>query len=168
MIKVLQGCILKLLFYSVNSVFILYRTGNMQFAILLSFVASSSLLPCGRQSTHPPTPCYISPYVVHNVYDFISQKYQLPLHKITSPWNVATHHKLLIIEGHIYWICFVTFWSCGGTRFTICRILVNFCAFHIDFIVNRPLIAHSSLYTRLKPTCDKKIGIMGLIYIINQ
>ncbi len=40
--KVLQGCILKLL-HSVNSVPILYRPGNMQSAILLSFVASSSL-----------------------------------------------------------------------------------------------------------------------------
>ncbi len=32
---------------------------------------------------------------------------------------------------------------------------------------HRPLIAHLSLYTRLKPTCDKKIG-MGLVYIFNQ
>ncbi len=38
----------------------------------------------------------------------------------------------------------------------------------IDLILNRPLIAHLSLYTRLKPTCDKKIGITGLVYIINQ
>ncbi len=47
---------------------ILYRTGNTQFAILLSFVASSSLSPCGLQSTHPPVPSYISPYVVYNIY----------------------------------------------------------------------------------------------------
>ncbi len=52
MIKVLQGCILKLLLHSVNSVLILYRTGNMQSAILLSFLASSSLPPCELQSTH--------------------------------------------------------------------------------------------------------------------
>ncbi len=38
----------------------------------------------------------------------------------------------------------------------------------IDFIVTRPLVAHLSLYTRLKPACDKKIGIMGLVYIFNQ
>ncbi len=38
----------------------------------------------------------------------------------------------------------------------------------IDLIVNRPLIVHLSLYTRLKPTCDKKIEIMGLVYITNQ
>ncbi len=39
----------------------------------------------------------------------------------------------------------------------------------IDLIVTRPLIAHLSLYTRVKPTCDKKIGIMGLVvYIFNQ
>ncbi len=38
----------------------------------------------------------------------------------------------------------------------------------IDLIVNRPLMAHLSLYTRLTPTCDKKIEIMGLVYIINQ
>ncbi len=68
MIKVLQGCILKLSFHSVNSVLILYRTGTMQSAILLSFVASSSLPPCGLQSTHPPMPSYISPYIVYNVY----------------------------------------------------------------------------------------------------
>ncbi len=37
----------------------------------------------------------------------------------------------------------------------------------IDLIVNILLITHSSLYTRLKPTCDKKIGIMGLVYIVN-
>ncbi len=36
----------------------------------------------------------------------------------------------------------------------------------IDLIVTRPLIAHLSLYTRLKPTCDKKIGIMHKCYII--
>ncbi len=69
MINVLQCCILKLLLHSVNSVPILYRTGNRQSAILLSFVASSSLLPCGLQSMHPRMPCYISPYVVYNVYD---------------------------------------------------------------------------------------------------
>ncbi len=40
----------------------------MQSAILLSFVASSSLPPCGLQSTHPPMPCYVSLYVVYNVY----------------------------------------------------------------------------------------------------
>ncbi len=33
----------------------------------------------------------------------------------------------------------------------------------IDLIVNRPFVAHVSLYTRLKPICDKKIGIMGLV-----
>ncbi len=38
----------------------------------------------------------------------------------------------------------------------------------IDLIVNRSLIAHLSPYTRLKPTCDKKIEIMGLAYIFNQ
>ncbi len=34
MIKVLQSCILKLSLHSVNSVLILYRTGNIQSAIL--------------------------------------------------------------------------------------------------------------------------------------
>ncbi len=81
MMKVLQGCVLKLLLYSVNTVLILYRTGNMQSAILflyrtgnmqsailLSFVTSSSLPPYGLQSTHPLMPCYISPYIVYNVY----------------------------------------------------------------------------------------------------
>ncbi len=58
MIKVLHGCILKLLLHSINSVFILYRTGNMQSAIFLSFAASSSLSPCGLQSTHSPMPCF--------------------------------------------------------------------------------------------------------------
>ncbi len=62
MIKVLWGCIFKL-------VLILYRAGNMQFAILVSFIASSSLLSCGLQSTHLPLPCHISPYVVYNIYD---------------------------------------------------------------------------------------------------
>ncbi len=46
-IKVLQCCTLKLLLQSVNSVIILYRTGNMQSAILLSFIASSSLQHVG-------------------------------------------------------------------------------------------------------------------------
>ncbi len=40
----------------------------MQSALLLSFVATSSLPPCGLQSTHPPMRFYISPYVVYNVY----------------------------------------------------------------------------------------------------
>ncbi len=42
------------------------------------------------------------------------------------------------------------------------------CVRSIDFIVSRPLIAHLSLYTRLKPASDKKIRIMGLVYIFNQ
>ncbi len=37
----------------------------------------------------------------------------------------------------------------------------------IDLIVNRSFIAHLSLYTKLKPICDKKMGIIGLVYIIN-
>ncbi len=41
------------------------------------------------------------------------------------------------------------------------------CVSYINLIVDRPLIAHLSLYLRLKPTCDKKIGIMGLVYIFN-
>ncbi len=40
--------------------------------------------------------------------------------------------------------------------------------YSIDLIVNRALIAHLSLCTRLKPTCNKKIEIMGLVYIFNQ
>ncbi len=70
MIKVLWGCILKLSLHSVNSVLILYRTGNMQSAILLSFVASASLPSYGLQSTMH---CYVSPYVyvVYNVYGII-------------------------------------------------------------------------------------------------
>ncbi len=40
----------------------------MQSAILLSFVASSFLPQHGLQSTHPPMPCYISPYVIYNIY----------------------------------------------------------------------------------------------------
>ncbi len=65
MIKVLQGWILKFSLHSVNSVLILFRTGNIPSAILLSFVASSSQLLCELQSTHWPMPCYISPYVVY-------------------------------------------------------------------------------------------------------
>ncbi len=38
----------------------------------------------------------------------------------------------------------------------------------VDLIVNIPLIAHLSLYTSLKPTCDKKIGTTVFVYIINQ
>ncbi len=72
MIKVLQGCILTLSLYSVNTVHILYRTGNMQSAIHLSFALSSSLLPRGLQSTHLLMPCYISPYIVYNVYELYS------------------------------------------------------------------------------------------------
>ncbi len=56
MIKVLQGCLLKLILHLVNSVLIFYRTGNMQSATLSSFVASSSLPPCRIQ------------YVVYNIY----------------------------------------------------------------------------------------------------
>ncbi len=70
MIKVLWGCVLKLSLYLVNSALILYRTGNMQPAILLSFVIFSSLPPCGLQSTHPPMLYYVSPYVVYNVYGY--------------------------------------------------------------------------------------------------
>ncbi len=42
------------------------------------------------------------------------------------------------------------------------------CGFFIDHIVTRQLIVHLSLYTSLKPTCDKKVGIMGLVYIFGQ
>ncbi len=44
----------------------------------------------------------------------------------------------------------------------VCRSVI------IDLKVNRPLITHLSLHTRLNPTRDKKIGIMGLVYNINQ
>ncbi len=54
--------ILKLLLHSVNAVVILYKTDNIQSAILLSLVTS------GLQSTHPLMPCYISPNVVYNIY----------------------------------------------------------------------------------------------------
>ncbi len=65
--------VLKLLLHSVSSVPIFYWTGNMQSAILLSFIASFSLPPCGLQSTHPRMPCYISPYVVYNVYGTVTE-----------------------------------------------------------------------------------------------
>ncbi len=78
MIKVLQGCILKLVLHLVNSVSILYRIGNMQSAILLSFVASSSLLACGLQSTNSQMSCYISPYVVYNIYEYLEMIVGVP------------------------------------------------------------------------------------------
>ncbi len=84
MIKVLHGCILTLSLHSVNLVFILYRTGNMQSAILLSFAASSSLPPCGLQSTHPPMPCYISPYVVYNIYDLIMTVFEIKIQMLAK------------------------------------------------------------------------------------
>ncbi len=43
-----------------------------------------------------------------------------------------------------------------------------FCHPVVDLIVNRPLIADLSLYTGLKPTCDKKMGMMGHVYIFNH
>ncbi len=84
MIKVLQSCIVKLSLHSVNSALIIYRTGNMQSAILLSFVAYSYLPPCGLQSTHSPMPCYISPYVVYNVYGGNSSSDVTGLHSMFS------------------------------------------------------------------------------------
>ncbi len=59
MIKVLHGCVLKLSLHSVNSVLILYRTGNIQSVILVSFIAM-------RATIYPLTDAlfYISPYVV--------------------------------------------------------------------------------------------------------
>ncbi len=66
MIKVLRGCTLSYTF----SQFSAHPLQDGQYAICHTFiVASSSLLPCGLQSTHPRMPCYISPYVVYNVYD---------------------------------------------------------------------------------------------------
>ncbi len=112
-IKVLQGCILKLLLHSVNSVAILYRTGNMQSVILLSFIASSSLPPCGLQSTHPQMPCYISPYVVYNVYGCHSL-----INKIVTAWFHDTwsssgfyiYHRYSITPSDIL-IFFQIFWE---------------------------------------------------------
>ncbi len=75
---------------------ILYRTGNMQSAILLSFVASSSLPLCGLQSTHPLMPCYISPYIVYNVYT-----------------SLAVHSKLLrsVTNRKQKWVTVVFEWA---------------------------------------------------------
>ncbi len=61
----------------------------------------------------------------------------------------------------------------GGLKIIICSMwtVCSICTIFetiIDLIVNRPLIAHISLYTRLKPKCDRKNGIMGLVYIFNQ
>ncbi len=114
MMKVLWGCILKLSLHSVNSVSILYRTGNMQSAILLSFDAFSFLPPCGLQSTHLPMPCYISPYVVYSVYglggfsrwgrgnshrkpSLVTQ--HLPFETHQQPLN-GTHHVYAFVVVH--------------------------------------------------------------------
>ncbi len=48
---------------------ILYRIDNMQSAILLSFVTSSPYRHVGYNLPAPQNmPCYISPYIVYNVY----------------------------------------------------------------------------------------------------
>ncbi len=98
MMKVSQGTILKLLVHSVNSVPFLCRTGNMQSAILLSFVASSSLPPCELQCTHLWMPCYISPYIVYNICEkspayfrhFLKfpQKYTITIYSTISPLHI--------------------------------------------------------------------------------
>ncbi len=58
----------------------------------------------------------------------------------------------------------------GNAAISISEFLVqkNICVALVDLIVNRSLIVQLSLYTRLKPTCDEKIGIMGRLYIFNQ
>ncbi len=63
----------------------------MQSAILLSFVASSFLPPCELQSTHPLMHCYISPYVVYNIYSqFHSQALrEIPYLKELDSMNEA-------------------------------------------------------------------------------
>ncbi len=62
------------------------------------------------------------------------------------------------------------FWN--RNDITLCLKIQNFefkmWVSSIDLIVNRLLIADLSLCMRLKPTCDKKIEIMDLVYIINQ
>ncbi len=51
-------------------------------------------------------------------------------------------------------------------------VFVHFCRVITEFTKlnhgHRPYSRSTSLYTRLKPTCDKKIGILGLVYIFNQ
>ncbi len=99
MIKVSQGCILKLLLHSVNSELILYRTGNMQSAILSSFVASSSLRPCGLQFTHLPMSCYIGPYIVYKVYGLnglISNNYRM------LAWYEVTENYILMHNSRLH------------------------------------------------------------------
>ncbi len=64
------------------------------------------------------------------------------------------------------WIVKSVGWQCIHTFGKHCQAIS--CLQSIDLIVNRPLIAHLSLYTRLKPTYDKKIDTMGLVYIFNQ
>ncbi len=70
----------------------------MQSAILLSFVTSSSLPPCGLQSTHPPMLCYISPYVAYYVYE----KSVLQTHvKLPKPILGYCIYSLFCTEFHI-------------------------------------------------------------------
>ncbi len=116
-VKVLQGCILKLLLHSVNSVFILYRASKMQSAILLSFVASFSLLPCGLQSTHPSMPRYISPYVVYNVYDIHAYTVLL-LHyfyrnciKQCNAVSVCAFDKVFFVFDKVFCAFYKVFWA---------------------------------------------------------
>ncbi len=110
MIKVLQGCICKLSLHSVNSVLLLYRTGNMQSAILLSFIASSSLPPYRLQSTCPPMLFYISPYVVHNFYGAGSVTLCYPLYmyynnsKSIYFWILSTRSKVSNQIQKWFWI----------------------------------------------------------------
>ncbi len=72
MIKVLRGCNLKLSLHSVNSVLILYRTGNMQSAILLSFAIS--FVPTAMwASMYPPANSLLYqsiPYITSMVWNY--------------------------------------------------------------------------------------------------
>ncbi len=102
MIKVLRGCILKLmliicrignmqfaillLFVVCSSLMlIICRIGNMQFAILLSFVVCSTLPPRALQFTHPPIPSYQSIRLWDHlvVHKWISDK-QSPVYNLVS------------------------------------------------------------------------------------
>ncbi len=87
----------------------------------------------------------------------------------SSHYPTALYHNLPALFFFCAWreqheICSRT------TDHKIARHLFTYygCTVYIDLIVTILLIAHLSQYTRLKPTCDKKIEIMGLVYIFNQ
>ncbi len=114
---------------------------------------------------------FLHPFFMSTRIEFLASYSMLSQSLVTQlRWPETLSYVCALWGAHANYSYFDTCSRLHGSTASDCNwASYRTCAFYytIDLIVDRLLIAHLSLYTRLKPTCDK-IGIMGHVYIFNK